>query len=299
MNMHKQIFHLAFAALLLLSLTSCRMADLSQQSDLAPAASEEKARELLDLAVEAQGFSALEAQPLYQYTATDHWPGFMGNMTKLWPQQETRFEFKYHFNTFDGHLTFLDGAKEGEIVGLQTWHYYEQPTGDAQAQKTKPGNKEDKFIFGLSAFQYFNELAYRLKKANVVRYYGKQEVRGVMYDLVFASWWSEEPNDEHDQYVLYLNPTTHLVDYTTYTLRNNNNPITRKFYGSIAFTDYTDVGGFKAAKKHTVYLNDDGLTTEDREDYFHRITVETFDLGGFEEAELYPLPGIAKQIDTK
>lgn len=284
-----------------MSFTQCKIADISKElsTDLPIEASQNKAAKILDKLIETQGFKVLEKQALYSFIATDHWPGFTGKLVKLWPQEFTRFQFKYHFNTFDGQLLFLDGEEEGNKIGVQSWNYYQQKEGEPSPYLMELNKKASKYAFGLSAFQYFSELPYRLRSAPILRYFGTKELRGQVYDLVFASWQSVAANSEFDQYILWVNRQTHLLDYAVYTIRENTNLITRKFHGSIAYLNYTDVGGFKVAKEQAVFVNRAAITTESLEDYFHKINIETFTIGGFKETEIYPFSHIPKKIDSK
>jgi hypothetical protein len=293
----KQPFFLVLA--LAFTLTQCKYADISQPYSLETKQAEQKAIQVLDEAVRMQGFVVLENQPLYTYTATDDWPGFTGKIASLWPESKIRFNAKYHFNTFDGKLLFLDGKSEGTEVGLQSWTYYEQVKGENSPKKIDPEKANKKHVFGLAAFQYFNELPYRLRQAPILRYYGEKEIKGSKYDLVFATWGSEKANKEHDQYLLYISQETHLLEYAVFTIRENANFISRKFYGSIAYHNYQKVKGMQVAMEQSVFLNDGVLTTESLDDYLHRINIEDFRIGGFEESELYPFTDVAKQMDSK
>ncbi len=283
----------------LLILSSCKIADISQSSQLSAQASEAKAMALLEESVSAQGFGVMQQKNVYEFTATDHWPGMMGNMVKLWPEQETKLRFRHNFNTFDGSGLFLSGERAGDLIGVQSWTFYEQKKGSDQLINADTGTEDNSLEFGMVVFHYFLELPYRLQNAPIKRYYGERSLRGQKYDLVFASWGSESPNPEHDQYILWINKSTKLVDYSVYTLRDNNNPITRQKYGSIAYLDYRDVEGFKVPFKMPVLIDDGVITAKSLDKYFHQFTLESFAFGGFEEAELYPLESIARMMDEK
>lgn len=285
--------------LFITGLSACQIVDISQKSPLESNASEMKAKQLLAAVVKTQGFEVLEKQPLYQYTASDHWPGMMGKMTKLWPEQLSKLHFQYHFNTFDGKVTFLDGKEKGKIVGLQSWQYYTSHTSDASIIKLEKEKGSQKYIFGLTAFQYFNELAYRLQHVPILRYYGSRTLRGKKYDLVFASWQSEMANKDFDQYIVWINTETKLIDYCIYTVRENKGAMAQQFYGSIAFQNYQEVGGLTFAKEQMVFMNDKVLTINDFDDYFHKITIDSFTVGSFKEGELYPYPDLSKKYDAK
>ena len=276
-------------------LSACRIADISQPSELHPQKSAQIAEEKLEKVLEAQGFQVLKEKQLYQARVTDDWKGLLGKMAKLWPDPNTQFQFRFNFNTFDGNADVLSGEKQGDLIGVQSWQYYEKAGGTDRLEKAEAKTHE----FGIVVLHYFIELPYRLYHAPLKRFYGEEEVRGQKYDRVFVSWGSEAASEEYDQYILWINQKSHLVDYCVYTLRDNGNPLTRHKYGSIAFLDYQDVEGFKVARKMPVLLDDGVIKADNLEDYFHQFSVESFEFGGFEERELYPLPGLEKKIDSK
>ena len=288
-----------FTLLFALSLTSCKIADLSQPSTLAIDASEAKATSLLDATIEAQGFAVMAEENVYSFRATDDWRGLLGKMVKLWPDNSTTFEFKHNFNTFDGTGLFLNGQREGDKIGVQSWHYYEESPMGSSPQVIDTGDKLNPLEFGMVIYHYFIELPYRLRQAPIRRYYGQRTWKGVTYDLVFATWGEEAAHPEHDQYLLYINPETKLVDYSVYTLRDNTSPFTRHKYGSIAYQGYQNIDGFMAPTKLPVLLDDGVVRKKSLDRYFHQLTVHEFSFGGFPEEELYPLPRVEKQIDTK
>jgi len=288
-----------FLLIIAFSLTGCKIADLSQPSLLPISDSEAKATALLDETIRAQGFSVMAKENVYAFTATDEWRGLLGKMVKLWPENSTTLEFKHNFNTFDGTGRFMTGERKGDKIGVQSWNYYEQVPAESSPKLIDTGDKLNPLEFGTVIYHYFIELPYRLRQAPIRRYYGQKEWQGITYDLVFVSWGEEAAHPEHDQYVLYINPTTKLVDYSVYTIRDNTSPFTRHKYGSIAFQDYQDVNGFLVPMKLPVLIDDGVVSKSSLDRYFHQLIIHEFSFGGFEEQELYPLPGIPKEIDTK
>ena len=194
-------------------LNACKIADISQPTDLHPQKSEQIAQEKLAKVLIAQGFDVLEEKNLYQARVTDDWKGFLGKIAKLWPDPNTLYLFRYNFNTFDGNADVLSGEKEGDLIGVQGWQYYEKAQGTEEVNKAEAETRE----FGIVVLHYFIELPYRLYHAPLKRYYGEEEVRGQKYDCVFVSWGSEEPSEDYDQYILWINQESHLVDYCVYT----------------------------------------------------------------------------------
>lgn len=76
---------------LLLLVSSCKIADISEVSSLAIPESERIAVNKLQEVIEAQGFNVLQEKNVYQFKAMDHWPGWMGGLAKIWPDKTTNF----------------------------------------------------------------------------------------------------------------------------------------------------------------------------------------------------------------
>ncbi|MCG8330351.1 MAG: hypothetical protein MI974_21815 [Chitinophagales bacterium] len=282
-----------------IGLSGCGIADISQSYTLPLNQSKQIAAQKIEEVIQAQGFDIMQHHNLYSLEVTDHWRGFLGKIAKLWPEPKTTFSFKYNFNTFDGSATFLTGKKEGNIIGVQSWEFYEKDKGGEDFVNKDTGDKHNPMEFGIVVLHYFIELPYRLRNAPIKRYYGQKMHNGNQYDLVFASWKSEAPNKEYDQYILWINMETKLVDYCIYTLRSNTNPFTRHKYGSIAYMDYKDIDGFKLATQMPIMLDDGVVTAASLDEYFHRFSIHDFSFGDFEESVLYPLPGLEKKMDYK
>ncbi|WP_234859090.1 hypothetical protein [Aquimarina aquimarini] len=277
----------------------CGIADISQDSPLLEKESEAIATQKIEEIITFQGFDVMKKKNVYCFEAIDDWKGIMGGMAKIWPDKNTRFKFCYNFNTFDGNALFLSGKKQGNLIGVQSWRFYEKTKNTDTILVKDTGSKHNPLEFGVVIYHYFIELAYRLRNAPIRRYYGQKTYKKQRYDLVFASWESEAPNPKYDQYILWINTKTKLVEYCMYTVRTNTNPLTRHKYGSIAFEDYSNVDGFKVPTKMTVMIDDDVIKKPSLENYFHRFTIQDFSFGEYNEAVLYPIKNLKKQIDSK
>lgn len=255
---------------------------------------EEKGNQLLESAWKAQGFDNLEKYKTFQFTFTDNWQGMMGGMGKLWPQKKTRINQKGSFKSFDSQIEFLDGNTKGLVAGIQSWKYYEMEGGVANFNI----KENERYIFGMTAFHYFTELIDRLKDAEFIRYAGEKKFNGKEYSLVYATWKSLKKNKEVDQYVLYLNKETKMLDYVTFTVRDNylKMPGASMFYGSMQFSDYREIDGFKFPFLQTVYLN---KPKKNEKKFMHQLKVESFEFDSFEESDLYPDKSLKKLGDEK
>jgi hypothetical protein len=219
----------------------------------------------------------------------------MGKMAKLWPQPISKMNIKYVPNTFDAQLTFLDGKTQGQVIGLQAWNYYEKPVNGKISFDVED---KPKHIFGMAAFQYFTELIGRLSNAELIRYMGETPFKGQAYHQVFVTWGSLKGNDKHDQYIIYINQQSNMVDYVSYTIRENylDMPGSGMFYGTMGFSDFRSIHGFQVPFTQTVFMNG---PKEDNEDYVHQLKLESFSFDGFEKAELYPDKSIQAVGDRK
>ena len=215
-------------------------------------------------------------------------------MGKVWPDATIDIRLQYAIGTFDSQVTFHSGKREGAKAGLQSWKYYEQEPG----AKLKFADYNKRIAFGLSAYQYFFELLDRLKKAPIISYAGEHTFKGQHYDQVFVSWEKTEPHQQHDQYVLWINRESGMLDFALYTLRENflKMPGSKAFYGSIQFKDWRPVDGILMPHTQLVYLNS---PKEKEHKHLHKLTVSEFTFDNFSLEELYPDPELERIGDDK
>ncbi len=286
-------FPIVFLTLCTLWLSACGLADLRTEELALTGRSEEKARELLRAAWRQQGLDQLENHQTYEVVATDHWKGLMGGMSKIWPVNRKPLRLRYAIGSFDGSVEILEGGKEGFRAGLQSWRYYEAEPGDSIAFQSKP---DKRIAFGLAAFQYFFELSDRLLRAPILRYAGSRNFAGQTYDLVFATWQTPEPHRGHDQYLLYINRQSGLLEIASYTIRHNYLPAPGNFYGSIRFGDFREIDGVQIPFRQTVFLN---APKEKEKKYLHQLTIRSFAFDAFDKNILYPDPKLEFVGDDK
>ncbi len=108
----------------------------------------------------------------------------------------------------------IGGSEDGTTWGVEDFAPY--VLDDAG----QPSPVDDGDIrFTLPTVQYFLDLPFRLPEAELVRAVGREEVNGIAYDVVHATWGSIERNRDYDQYLIHVNPETHRIDRVTYTVR--------------------------------------------------------------------------------
>lgn len=254
-----------------------------------------KGRTILRDAWEAQGFQHLAKFKTYTAQGQDTWKGMMGKMGKVWPEAQSKIEYKYGVGTFDGQVSFQDGKREGQKAGLQSWKYYEvDENGTTEFQK----KANVRIRFGIAAYQYFFELGDRLSKTPIAAFAGEKEFRGQKYDQVFVTWHKAKAHKQNDQYLLWINQETKLIEFCAYTLRDNYLPMPggRVLFGSIEFADFKNVEGVMIPYTHTVYLNN---PKKKNTKFLHEMKVTDFQFDAFEIDELYPNKSLKRHGDTK
>jgi len=253
----------------------------------------EKGKEILSKAWKTQGLNYLKSHQTYSFTATDSWKGMMGGIGKPWPEKQIEIQFKYEVGTFNGQLTFLSGKRKGEIAGLQSWKYYEKNNHDLKFIQT-----DKKIAFGLSAFQYFFELADRLRKAPIISFAGTKSFNDNNYNLVFVTWGKTAPHKEHDQYVLWINQKTEMLEYVEFTIRDYylKMPGSGALYGSVKYDDFKQIDGVLIPHKQTFFMNS---PKKKNRKYLHELIVTDFKFDAFAVEELYPNPNLKKLGDEK
>ncbi|MCI5058965.1 MAG: hypothetical protein MRY83_22820 [Flavobacteriales bacterium] len=238
------------------------------------------ARKILNEASKKQGLNKLQEYKTYSFIGTDKWRGVLGNLGKLWPNAEARFQMHLVSNSFDGQLKFLDGKREGNVVGLQSDNYYEKRDGEYVFVKTDKRNK-----FGINAYQYFFELAERLSKAELVTMGGTAEMDGQEYDLVFCTWKQLRTHKQNDQYLAWINKENGLLEFCQFTIHDPYLVGGSMLVGSIAFEDFREIGGVKIPFTQCIYS---GKPKSTGKGYLHRLTLETFSFDQINHLELKP-----------
>lgn len=244
----------------------------------------EKGKLILEKAWKAQGLDNLANFEVYSFHGNDTWKGMLGKMGQIWPEMKQEIDFSYRIGTFDGKVEFKDGIQKGDVAGLQNWNFYEI-SGDKTEFKDKDLKPNNRKVFGIAAFQYFTEMVDRLRNAPIISYAGEKEMRGQLYDLVFCTWETEKPHDEHDQYLLWINQETGIMDFAQYTIRESymKPPGYKLLGGAIEYTDYRNIDGVMIPHEQLVYAMN---IKKNQEKFLHRMLVSDFKFDGFNLEEL-------------
>lgn len=287
----KKLIWLASISLLFVGCLSSVNNNLVKKSEAEK--SKEKAISILNSAWETHGLNKLSSKQVYEITAINNWRGLTGKIGTVWPEPNQKLKLQYAVGTFDSKVTFLDGKKAGEQRGLQSWEYYTIPKGDSIPVFKKKAHKKTEF--GLAAFQYFFELMDRLKKVEIIRYGGEKEFNGKKYDLVFVTWHKVKTHGKHDQYMMWINKETKMMDYCHFTVHSiafPGNVVTN----SIEFTNYKTIDGIKIPFEQIIYT---GRPKVNQSKYLHKLVVSDFKFDSFKKEILYPNKDLVSKGDSK
>ena len=283
--------------LLIVFISSCKVADVRttymKKDTGTEKISEEKGKALLKEAWLAQGFDKLNNFTTYQVEAVDHWKGTLGKMGNLWGDSNNKpITMKFVVGSFDAQVEFKEGKRAGQKAGMQSWNYYEQATPDSKVEFKKTNKRHG---FGMAAYQYFFEFGDRLSKAPIIRYAGTKEYDGNTYDIVFATWGSVKANPDYDQYQLWINRKTKLIEISIFTIRESYLPGAKGLPGVIRFSDFRDVQGVKIPFISEIF----SFKPKESRKYLHRLTVSEFKFDAFPSSDLYPDKSIKPIGDDK
>ena len=193
---------------------------------------------------------------------TDNWPSFHWRLlANPWREETTSFKFDWKPNSNNSRIEILTGKNKSKKYGIQNWSTYSVKDSVIVLKKHK------KIKFHLPTMEYFFEFPFRIQEANKLKYGGSKEVNGILYKTILMSWNTFEPQKKVDQYLIYINPKTFLIDYLEFTVRDQG-----KFtYATVHFEDFKKVKAFTFPHKITAYFQNKvpGKTIG------HQITVDT------------------------
>lgn len=222
---------------LILSLSSCKLVDLRTTAVKDSSTdSEQKGKVLLDESVKAMGYDRLANIETYEALANFKWKfpwstvpmnSFPGTGRSGKKTEKLRFIA----GNFDGSIEYLNGAKKGNVYGIQSWQGYQQKEGKELTFK-----KDKKRTWGLGTWHYLLEAPYRLQSAQIIKYAGTETFEGVEYERVFVTWGTESANEQFDQFLVYINPTTKHIDLVHVTIRDFYMPMPNNMaHGTIRY----------------------------------------------------------------
>ena len=150
-----------------------------------------------------------------------------------WDELPQQFQMTATLGTDDCEFTLLNGENKGQTWGVQNWKSYQSKNS------VKDFVHNEKYHHKLIYKNYWFQFPFRISEAPIVVYAGESTVKGEPYDLLYITWGSVAPNREYDQYILYLDKETRLVEWLNFTLREKAN------FAKITahFTDFKTING--------------------------------------------------------
>ena len=137
--------------------------------------------------------------------------------------------------------------------------------------------------FNLANYQWWVEFPYRLSQVTNVTYAGEKEKDGQTYDLVLATWGNDlKPSKKYDQYMMWFNKSTGLMDLVMFTYRNVPMMMPPFMYGTALFKDFHNVNGINIPHSHKFQIN--GPSNETK--YAHNFTIDKIEFDTFDKSEL-------------
>ena len=261
-----------------------------------------KGRELLRRVAERHGLEAWQRHVTMEVVATDTWAGD----SPWWPEPVQDLRTEALLGTFTSRVELLSGPREGEVWGLQAWSAYRKTRmADPAVFLDKPAPEIE---FYLPTLQYFNELPFRLLKAGVILDAGDSRHRGRDYHRIFVSWGSAKPTIEVDQYLLWIDRQTLLVEMARYTLREAiqlaSGPMATVYRsvaaGTIHYDDYREVEGVLVPFEQTIALPPPELTEYPlTAGFFHRLVAKRVTFDTVPADALIPAPWRGLPADSK
>ncbi len=151
-----------------------------------------------------------------------------------WTTNPQTFKSTFSVGGTNGTLTLLNGPKEGT-----TWTIKD---GMTYSQDGKMDKENHKMIWHKQDYKsYWFQFPFKTREAEIISYAGQRVIEGVNYNIVYATWHSEGPNSKYDQFMLYLHPETHQLDWLEFTIRD----IFPMATGVSQFTNYQENNGIR------------------------------------------------------
>lgn len=273
---------LFFFSLILATLSSCHIADLRTREikkDRQSQKMQQYAQALLDETILKQGMNKIHEHDTYEVFLTDEWKGLMGKIGNPWSWNKDRMVLRYAVGNFDGQVEVLENDKKGFAAGIQSWTYYEKVDSLFQRKVKKDKDK----VFMIAAYHYFFELATRLKTAPFIRYAGTGKIGEQEIEKVLVSW-SNSRTRKHDQFLLFINRETKLIDAVQFTTRDSSLPGSDFITGSLKFKNYREVDGILIPFIQEAQIGKPTSSTK----YLHKLSISEFLWDSFPVSNLQP-----------
>ena len=235
--------HKLWIILLLVFLNSC-LSDLRpKEKNGAKDRSIQDSSELLLQAAIQHGYKFWVATPSYSCQITDTFYGSIGKLANPLSGNKAEFKAIYPSGSMNGELEF--SSPKGET---NTW-IYENGKAYLNSKSTKISKKtQSNIAFWVPTYKYFIEFPYRIIEADATKYLGTEDFSGEVCHKVLASWKSVEPQDDIDQYIVWINEK-YEIRRIDYTVREQYKFIK----GTAVFEEYVKFHGYDVPAEVHVY----------------------------------------------
>lgn len=207
---------------------------------------EARGRKILEEVIKAHGgLDRWKQARTAEFTARDHWEHWMGRLMFM-PQEESGQLMQWQTNLGGDHvyIEMQDGPNKGERWVMQGWPLYR-----AQTENQPDYGEGKKIHFYVATMNYVIQLPFRSANAGVIRYGGQGSLKGKQYDLIYTTWHTAEPRKDVNQYVLWVDPSTHELAYIQLTDRE----LMKGASGFMGFGDWRMIDGLKIPSRITSY----------------------------------------------
>ncbi len=253
----------------------------------------EKGKKLLKNAYLEMGYDKFENTTNYEVSSLFKWkfPWTMMPMNALPGNKGKNIRFRFSTNDFNGQVTYLDGRKKGKTYGLQSWKDYRfTKKEDFKTRKSK------RYNWGLATYHYVIEAPMRLLGADIIRYAGEKEFNGNQYDVVYATWKQDAPHKEHDQWLVYINKHTGMIDLTEITINDFFLPMPPGMKGATILTERKlTANGSYLPSFVTIQLG----KPKSSEKYVYTFELNDYKFDAFPKEELFPIKELEPIGDAK
>ena len=173
----------------------------------------------------AKGRALLEeAQKAYGLDAWNSFKGAEFDMMAKWYVEDSGWlddPQMFHFvsrqlGADDADLMFLNGPTKGEGWAMAHGKHFDIKNGERIAKAGPDPHMK------VPIKNWWFQFPFRISEAPIVGYGGTAEIKGKTYEVIYATWGAAEPNDQVDQYVIYMDPVTKRMEWLNFTHRKSN-----------------------------------------------------------------------------
>ncbi len=198
-----------------------RPASLKKTQEKIPQRSGEK---LLLEAARRHGLSSFQKISSYEVTIRNEWYGIAKHFAEL-PGKPSVLNLIIHHDS--NYISLINASNQTYWLLKNDKIYIKE--GEVLLEKDNAGKK-----MALKTIQYFIEFPFRIIEAEIMIDLGEDTLHKQTYKKVFVTWSEIAPHKEHDQYIVWINSTTGLIDLIEFTVRET----ARFAKGAMFFNNY-------------------------------------------------------------